>query len=91
MISQQPSEVLLEAEAKSIVSPGMPFGKIWTEIIERIQTPSESEETQNANKNDDADNTDETPSIEPLQAVQPNVNGDSASLPNLWRTSKLAK
>lgn len=88
MLSQPPSQVLLEAETKSMKLPGMPFEKLLTEVVKRIQP--HSEEAQNGNRNDDA-NTDQALSIEPLQAVQPNVNGHLASLPKTFENFKTGK
>lgn len=90
MLSQPPSQVLLEAEAKSMKLPGMPFEKLLTEVIKRIHPPSHSEEAQNGNRDDDA-NTDQALSIEPLQAVQPNVNVHSASLSKTFENFKTGK
>lgn len=90
MLSQPPSQVLLEAEDKSTKLPGMPFEKLLTEVIKRIHPPSHFEEAQNGNRDDDG-NTDQALSIEPLQAVQPNVNVHSASLSKTFENFKTGK
>ncbi|XP_062077724.1 uncharacterized protein LOC133782434 isoform X2 [Humulus lupulus] len=77
---EQPPVDMLDAETKSMKLPGMPFEKLVTEVIKRIETPSQLAETQivdnkrgdkmSARDEDNTNNKDMALDIEPLQAVQ---------------------
>ncbi|PON51515.1 hypothetical protein PanWU01x14_215970 [Parasponia andersonii] len=86
---QPPVEVLLTAEANSMKLPSMPFEKLVSEVIKRIEAPSESAETQmvdnkSADKmlvkdGDKINNVNQALAIEPLQAVQVGDNKGTSS------------
>ncbi|GLT59388.1 hypothetical protein SLA2020_322090 [Shorea laevis] len=67
-------EVSVEAEAESMRSPGMPFEKLLTEVMKRVQASSQPEEAHAGNlsgKDPVHSLEDNKPlSIKPLQAVQ---------------------
>lgn len=91
MLSQPPEE-LLEAEAKSMKLPGLPFEKLLTEVIKRIQAPpSQSVETQIGDKHNDTDEEGQALSVEPLQVVQSNVDTHSASLSKPFENFRTGK
>lgn len=76
------TEELPESEDKPRNLPGMPFEKLLTEVMKRIQSPSQSVETQTE---------DQALSIEPLQAVQMD---HSVSMPKPlenYRTGKMTE
>ncbi|KAL5802520.1 hypothetical protein ACOSQ3_030956 [Xanthoceras sorbifolium] len=90
MPDQVPVEKLCDAEVTSMRLPCAPFENLLSEVINRIQPPSQSDETQMKN-NDDMY---QPLSIEPLQAVQPDQNIQSASLPKPFgnfRTGKMTE
>ncbi|XP_044497781.1 uncharacterized protein LOC123219889 [Mangifera indica] len=94
VVLNQPSvEVLHEAETKSMKMPDMPFEKL-VEVIQQIQSPSQSEKAQTGNVKDETVNTDQALSIEPLQAVQPNPTAQSAFLSkpfDIFTTGKMTE
>ncbi|XP_022716909.1 uncharacterized protein LOC111275681 [Durio zibethinus] len=89
--NQPPAEVLQEKEAKSMT--GMPFEKLLTEVMKRIQVPSQPLDAQGGNltvKNSGHNQEDDQPlSIEPLQAVQPAHS--SVLKPENFRTGKMTE
>ncbi|KAH7546706.1 hypothetical protein FEM48_Zijuj01G0230000 [Ziziphus jujuba var. spinosa] len=86
--AQPPIEMLGDTEARSMKLPGMPFEKLVTEVIKRIQVPPEPADTQTDRKSavkmpvNDSDrsmdvqdnNVDQPLAIEPLQSVEPGVH-----------------
>ncbi|GAV72935.1 hypothetical protein CFOL_v3_16423 [Cephalotus follicularis] len=86
IFKQLSAETLQDAEAKSTKLPGRPFEKLLTEVIKRIQSPSQSEDNQTDSKSAghtleiEDGNLDQPLSIEPLQVVQPNLHNYSASM-----------
>ncbi|XP_044473147.1 uncharacterized protein LOC123201633 isoform X2 [Mangifera indica] len=90
VLNQPLVEVLHEVETKLMKMPGMPFEKL-VEVIQQIQAPSLSVETQTRNETDETGNTDQALSIEPLQAVQPNPNAHSAFLSKPFENFRTGK
>lgn len=105
-VSQNPAEALQEAEAKSMKMPNLPFEKLLTEVVKRIQVTSHSTETNSSSAvklsvkgsgltaEDDANDTDQPLSIEPLQSLQPDLRSQPAvvsrPLEN-YRTGKMTE
>ena len=81
--------------------PSMPFEKLVTEVIKRIESPSQSAETQITDKKsadkisvkdeDKINNVDQALAIEPLQAVQPEDNNCPSSAPQPMEDDKTRK
>ncbi|XP_031248181.1 uncharacterized protein LOC116105956 [Pistacia vera] len=90
VLNQPTVEVLHEAETKSMKMPGLPFEKL-VEVIQRIQAPSQSAETQTGDVKDETGNTDQALSIEPLQAVQPSPTVQSAFLSKPFENFRTGK
>ncbi|EOY12385.1 AT hook motif-containing protein, putative [Theobroma cacao] len=93
--TQPPAEVLQETEAKSMTMPGMPFEKLLTEVMKRIQVPQQQMDGQGGNlsvKDSGHDMEDEQPlSIEPLQAVQPAHSSSMLKPFDNFRTGKMTE
>ncbi|KAJ8763691.1 hypothetical protein K2173_003163 [Erythroxylum novogranatense] len=80
-----PTEAKHKGEAKHMRPPDMPFEKLLSEVVKKVQVPSQSKETisRSADKlspkdsdysmEDDGSDTDQPLSIEPLQALQPDL------------------
>ncbi|XVF03884.1 hypothetical protein REPUB_Repub05bG0031600 [Reevesia pubescens] len=92
-VSSNPAEVLQETEAKSMA--GMPFEKLLTEVMKRIQVPRQPLETQGGNlsvKDSGHNLEDDQPlSIEPLQAVQPAHSSSVLKPMENFRTGKMTE
>ncbi|XWS27847.1 hypothetical protein CRYUN_Cryun25bG0014900 [Craigia yunnanensis] len=69
--NQSPTEVLQETETKSMT--GMPFEKLLTEVMKRIQVPRQPMDAQGLSFKDSEHNLEEDQPLspEPLQAIQP--------------------
>ncbi|XWS11214.1 hypothetical protein CRYUN_Cryun38cG0065100 [Craigia yunnanensis] len=91
--NQPPIEVLQETEAKSMT--GMPFEKLLTEVMKRIQVPPQPLEAQRGNfsvKDSGHNLEDDQPfSIEPLQAVQPAYSSSVLKPMENFRTGKMTE
>ncbi|KAF8026218.1 hypothetical protein BT93_F2889 [Corymbia citriodora subsp. variegata] len=95
--SQHPGEPSREVENKSTG----PFENLVTEVIKRIHEPSQVEDNQNESSKsgdksgstpEDEDSDDDQPLfIEPLQAVQPNINPHLGSMPSHLDSSRTGK
>ncbi|XP_048234946.1 uncharacterized protein LOC8282897 isoform X3 [Ricinus communis] len=99
-------KLLQEAEAKSMELPAMPFERLLTEVIKRNQVPTQSTETDTSSAGklstkdssiateDDVNDSDQALSVEPLQAVQPDLhNHPTVVLTPLenYRTGKMTE
>lgn len=105
-VNQNLAQAQQEAEAQSMKLPGMPFGKLLTEVIKRTQVPSQSTKSDNGSAvnfsakvsslaaEDDVDDTNQPLSVEPLQSVQPVLHNHPAvvsrTLDN-YRTGKMTE
>ncbi|XP_042950943.1 uncharacterized protein LOC122282927 isoform X3 [Carya illinoinensis] len=85
---QPPPEVVPDLEVTSAILPGMPFENLSTEVSKKTQAPSESAKTEiessgsagkmsvkvsGHSQKDEFNDMDQPLLIEPLQAVQPNL------------------
>ncbi|XVF34006.1 hypothetical protein REPUB_Repub18cG0020100 [Reevesia pubescens] len=90
--NQPPTESLQETEANSMT--GMPFEKLLTEVMKRIQVPPQPLEAQGGNfsvKDSGHNLKDDQPlSIEPLQAIQPAHSSVLKPL-EIFRTGKMTE
>ncbi|XP_050218768.1 protein METABOLIC NETWORK MODULATOR 1 isoform X2 [Mercurialis annua] len=92
------AQSLQEAEAKSMKLAGMPFEQLLAEVSKRNQVPAQSTETDTSSagklSTDDVNDVDQALSVEPLQAVQPDLNNHSAvaSMPlENYRTGRMTE
>ncbi|XP_027341283.1 uncharacterized protein LOC113854476 isoform X2 [Abrus precatorius] len=95
-LNQSSSHVVNETEAKSMKMPSMPFEQLVTEVVKRIQAPSDAMDTETDNKSgentvvkdstsrqeDKVNDVDQPILIKPLQAVQSHPQENSGSAPN---------
>ncbi|KAK2639649.1 hypothetical protein Ddye_027444 [Dipteronia dyeriana] len=81
---------LSDEEEKSIELP-VPCENLLTEVINRLQDPLQSEETQMKNKKGENNDMDRPLSIEPLQAVLPDRNIQSGTLPKPFESFRTGK
>ncbi|RZB51421.1 hypothetical protein D0Y65_048019 [Glycine soja] len=94
--NQSSSNVLNEDQAKSMRMPGMPFEQLVTEVVKRIQAPSDAMDTETDNsksgdntvvkdpscrQEDKVNEMDQPILIKPLQAVQSLPQESSTSAP----------
>ncbi|XP_068311051.1 protein METABOLIC NETWORK MODULATOR 1-like isoform X2 [Pyrus communis] len=85
----QPSTEMLKAEAKSTRLPNIPFEKLVTEVVKRIDTPSQAPahstevniECSKSTGSELEDDMDQPLVIEPLQAIQPKEHSMPLSKP----------
>ncbi|XP_024018599.1 uncharacterized protein LOC21400817 isoform X2 [Morus notabilis] len=96
--NQPSTETLLAAEAKSMKLPDMPIEKLVTEVVKRVDVPSELAETQfelggktSVKDKKGTNNADQALAIEPLQAVQFDENNSPASAPKSIENDKTSK
>lgn len=95
-LNQSSSNVVNEDEAKSMRMPGMPFEHLVTEVVKRIQDPSDAVDTETDNCKSGGNTVEKDPSdtcedkvndidqpilIKPLQAVQSCPQESSTSAP----------
>ncbi|KAJ1441370.1 hypothetical protein SESBI_01514 [Sesbania bispinosa] len=93
---QSSSNVPIEDEAKSMRTPSAPFEHLVTEVVKRIQAPSDAMDTETDNsksgdstlvkdprtrQEDKVNDMDQPVLIEPLQAVQSHLQENNASAP----------
>lgn len=98
---QAPTEKLEVAEAKSMSLPDVPFEKLVSEVVKRVEVPSESAESQFGNSKpavktsmkdeNGANDVDQALVIEPLQAVKPNEKINPVSAPKSEENEKTSK
>ncbi|RDX68138.1 hypothetical protein CR513_52903, partial [Mucuna pruriens] len=94
--NQSSSNVVNEIEAKSMRTPSMPFEQLVTEVVKRIQAPSDAVDTETDNSKsgdntvgkdpssrleDKVNDMDQPVLIKPLQAVQSHPQESSTSAP----------
>ncbi|XWS51879.1 hypothetical protein CRYUN_Cryun11dG0019700 [Craigia yunnanensis] len=91
--NQPPAEDLQETEAKSMT--GMPFEKLLTEVMKRIQVPPQPMDAQGGNLSvkDSEHNLEEDQPLspEPLQAVQPAYSSSVLKPLENFRTGKMTE
>ena len=89
--NQSPAEVFQETETKSMT--GMPFEKLLTEVMKRIQVPPQPMDAQGLSVKDSEHNLEEDQPLspEPLQAIQPAHSSSVLKPLENFRTGKMTE